>query len=51
MRVYGRDTSTKGLIAIYIILVMMVGCFLKCCLNLMPVGDPVVFVAVIWACL
>ena len=30
---------------------MMEGCFLKCCLNLMPVGDPVIFVAVKWACL
>lgn len=51
MRGYGRDKGIKGLIAINIILVMMVGCFLKCCLHLMPGGDPVISVAVTWACL
>ena len=45
----GRDTGTNALIAIDIILVMIIELFLKCYLNLMPVGDPIILVNVIWA--
>lgn len=36
----GRDTSTKAIIAIDIILAMTIGFFSGCCLKLMSVGDP-----------
>lgn len=36
----GRDTDTKAIIAVDIMLAVAIGLFLECCLSPMSVSDP-----------